>query len=118
MSDSDEAADGQRLAYEEARKLFQRKPDHELLRYALHPDDDGIWDEFITRFGKPGLSRDAQRAYPAIAYLYAKYWIALSDACANPEKVIMVDQSPMRAPTAVPFTPVGSYSITDDDIPY
>lgn len=112
MSDSDEATDGQALAYEEAVRLAKLKSDHELLRYALHPDDDAIWEEFVGRFGKPGLSREAQKAYPAIAWLYAQYWIALREACDE------LDPAARKDPVKIPFSPPGSYSLVDDDIPF
>ena len=91
MSDHCEAEDGQALAYEEAAKLHAMKPDHELLKYALRPDNEIVWGEFIARFGKPGLSREDQKAAPAVAYLYAKYFITLREACADPEKPIVVN---------------------------
>lgn len=89
MSDHCEAEDGQALAYEEAAKLHAMKPDHELLRYALRPDNDEVYEEFIARFGKPGLTREQQRTAPAVAYLYAKYYLALREACADQEKQIV-----------------------------
>jgi hypothetical protein len=112
MSDSDEAADGQALAYDEAIRLAKLNPDHELLQYALHPGDDAIWEEFIARFGKPGISREVQKAYPAMAWLYAQYWIALREACDE------LDPTVVKNPAVVPFTPAGNYSPIDDDIPF
>ncbi len=95
MSDSDEAADGKALAYEEAALLHAKKPDHPLLKYVLRPDSDSVWDEFVAKFGKPGLSREAQRAYPAVAYMFAKYWVALREANQDPEKEIVVSHDPV-----------------------
>lgn len=91
MSDSDEAADGQFLAYQEAKKLHQTRQDHPLLKYALSPGDDAIWEEFVAKFGKPGLTREQQRGYHAIAYMYAMYWVTLRKAKENPDQEIVVN---------------------------
>lgn len=102
MSDSDEATDGQSLAYEEAGRLYAIQPDHPLLKYALWPDDDVVWEEFIARFGKLGLSRDAQRSAPAVAYLYAQYWVALRQARTEIEGPIPVAPSRSTVTLTVP----------------
>lgn len=112
MSDHDEATYGQVLAYEEAKRLARLKPDHELLRYALHPEDDAIWEEFIGRFGKPGLSREAKKRSSAIAWLYAEYWIVLREAC---------DELAPPRPGPITFPPRSlavSVTISEADIPY
>ena len=85
MSDSDEVADGQELAIEMARELYKANPDHDLLR--LFPkteltdeEYDPIWEEFQQHFGKPGISREVRATYPAQAYFWAKYFLALRKA--------------------------------------
>ncbi len=90
MSDNDEVADGIELAFTEALKLRKMKPDHELLRYVIHPDDDAVWEEYMNRFGKPGISQEQRSSSPAMGYVYAKYYLALREACADPEKEIIV----------------------------
>ncbi len=90
MSDNDEVADGIELAFTEALKLRKMKPDHELLKYVIHPDDDAVWEEYMNRFGKPGISREQRSSSPALGYVYAKYYLALREACADPEKEIIV----------------------------
>lgn len=90
MSDSDEVTGGIELAFMEAQKLRKMKPDHELLRYVLHPDDDAVWEEYMNRFGKPGISPEQRSTSPAMGYVYAKYYCALREACADPEKEIIV----------------------------
>ena len=112
MSDSAEAADGQLLAYEEAKRLAKLKPDHELLRYVLHPDDDVVWGEFVTVFGKPGLSREEKKAYPAGACMYAQYWIALREAWAE------LDPENPTPPGLLSAVVANQHGITDDDIPF
>ncbi|MBP6929747.1 MAG: hypothetical protein KBB77_02315 [Candidatus Moranbacteria bacterium] len=120
MSDSDEAADGQFLAYQEAKKLHQTRQDHPLLKYALYPDDDVVWEEFVAKFGKPGLTREQQKAYPAVAYMYAMYWVTLRQANQNPHQEIMVNHGPSWpvTSTVTPLSRAGSNNITDDDIPF
>lgn len=93
MSDGDEVASGIELAFAEAHKLHKLKPDHELLRYVLHPDDDAVWEEYMNRFGKPGISREQRSASPAMGYVYAKYYCALREACEDPEKEIIVSHT-------------------------
>ncbi len=81
MSDSDEVATGQELCFEEARKLYNLCPDHELLRYFKEANSDAVWEEFMLRFAKPGLTREQMRAYPSMAWIYAGYFLALRAAC-------------------------------------
>lgn len=120
MSDSDEAADGQTLAYREAYLLHVKKPDHPLLKYVLRHDDDAVWEEFVAKFGKPGLSREEQRAYPAQSYMWAKFWVALRQANENPDAEIVVDHSPPVIRHAI----IGTVRVTvppddlDDDLPF
>ena len=49
MSDSDEVTGGIELAFMEVQKLRKMKPDHELLRYVLHPDADAVREEYMHR---------------------------------------------------------------------
>lgn len=102
MSDSDEADCGLALAYELATELLAKKPKHPLLRYLLWLDDEVVYEDFVTMFGKPGLTRDQQRMAPAIAYMFAKYCVALREACENPDTTIVVHHN----------------TSDDDDIPY
>lgn len=90
MSDSDEVASGSELAFLEAQKLHKLKPDHELLRYVIHPDDDAVWEEYMNRFSKPGISHEQRSTSPAMGYVYAKYYLALREACEDPEKETIV----------------------------
>jgi hypothetical protein len=90
MSESDEVADSQTLAYEEAANLHAQKPDHELLRYVLRPDDDAVREEFVKRFGRPDLDQEANQAPSATAYMYVKYFLALHEANKDPMKEIVV----------------------------
>ncbi len=94
MSDGDEVADGQALAIQEARRLHAIKPDHELLRYLTQADRDDVWEDFMWRFGAPGLTREKRGSYPAMAYVYAMYFLALKEACEDPEKAIVVNHRP------------------------
>jgi hypothetical protein len=80
MSDGDEVADGQYLCYEAAYDLFQLDPQHELLRFNNQLDDNVIWEEFIRRFAKPGLTRDEMSSYYSMAWIYARYYLALREA--------------------------------------
>ncbi|MEI8097022.1 MAG: hypothetical protein WCG73_02870 [Candidatus Moraniibacteriota bacterium] len=104
MSDSSESEDGQFLAFREAKKLYGLKPDHELMKYALDAGNDTVWEEFISRFGKPGISRQAQSSEPAMAYTYAQYFLALREACKDTEKPIVVVHC--------------GIAISEDEIPY
>ena len=113
MSDSDEAANAQSLAYEEAGRLHAIKPDHPLLKYALWPDDDVVWEEFIARFGKPGISRDVQRSAPAVAYLYAQYWVALRQARAEIDGPIPVAPSRTTVTMTVPSSHGADANVND-----
>lgn len=97
MSDGCEAIDGQWLSIREVKRLYSLKPDHELIRYSLETGDDAVWEEFIKRFGKPGISRKDQSSAPALAYTYTMYCIALHEACEDPEKVIVVNHEHHRA---------------------
>ena len=90
MSGSDEVTGGIERAFMGAQRLRKMKPDHELLRYVLHPDDDAVWEEYMNRFGKPGINPEQRSTSPAMGYVYAKYYCALREACADPEKEIIV----------------------------
>lgn len=120
MSDSDEVVAGQTLAIEEARKLDAVRPDHPLLRYLREMANNATWEEFIATFGKPGLSRKAQGAYLAQAYIWAKYWVALREANQDPNKKIVVNHDP----PVICHTVVGTAHVRasvidlDDDIPF
>jgi hypothetical protein len=85
MSDRCEVEDGMELAIGEARELNKLKPGHELLRLfngKKMPDEeyDKVWEEFQTRFGKPGLTRQQRAAAPAQAYFWAGYFCELKKA--------------------------------------
>jgi hypothetical protein len=90
MSDGNEVSDGQFLVYVAARQLYVIKPDHKLLRYVTQVDDDAVWEEFMTRFGKPDNTRQDNESSPGMAYIYAMYFLALEEACRNPDQEIIV----------------------------
>ena len=81
MSESGEAEDGMILAVMEARRLRALNENHELLRLWSEADNDEVWEEFQTRFGKEGLSKEQRSCEPAQAYFWANYYIALRNAC-------------------------------------
>jgi hypothetical protein len=124
MSDSDEAADGHALAFEEAALLHAKMPSHPLLKYVLHHDNDEIWEEFVERFGKPGITREAKKAAPAVAYMYAMYWVALREANADPEKEVVVVHSSGRPSSSLNQLTSDRYSKhtgfggSEDDLPF
>ena len=89
MSDSDEAVDGLVLALEQACILHNIKPNHHLLRYVTFSDNDATWEEFVAKFGKPGITREEKRSAPAVAYMYAQLYLSLRDACENPDAEIV-----------------------------
>lgn len=64
-------------AFEEAAKLKEKKPDHDLLRYADCAQDNTVWNEFLARFGPPGLTKGERETYPALAHAYEQYCLAL-----------------------------------------
>lgn len=117
MSDSCEVEDGQWLSIREAKRLYGIKPDHELMKYSLETGDDAVWEEFLNRFGKPGISRQTQASAPALAYTYAMYCIALREACEDPEKVIVVNHQPVHKAAAMTAAN-HRHSIRDEDVPY
>lgn len=87
MSERDESEDGFALALEQAYKLREIDPDHELLRFfAQGGKDDDVWEEFQKRFGKPEISKEIRSSVPAQAYFYVQYFIALRDANESFEK--------------------------------
>lgn len=80
MSGENDMEDGIALALEAAATLRKKDPNHELLRYSDQASNHEVWKDFLERFGKPGLSDEEKQSYPAMAYVYAKYYIALREA--------------------------------------
>lgn len=88
MSDRPETEKGLSLVFREAARLHAVKSTHELLCYVLSPEKG---EEFIERFGKPGLSREDHQTPMGVAYAFTRYYLAFCEACADPEKPIVVD---------------------------
>ncbi len=93
MSGNHDVEDGVFLALEEAKRLRLKDPDHELLRYIEHAKDQAVWEEFLTRFGPPDLSREERQSYAAMASVYTTYIVALRDAnLATPEQLSLLPE--------------------------
>lgn len=80
--------DAQDLAFEAAVRLHAPCPQHELLRYFLYPQK--YWEGFLERFGRPGATPEEQASKEGLEYVYAKWFLALREACMDPEKEIVV----------------------------
>lgn len=80
--------DAQDLAFEAAVRLHVLCPQHKLLCYFLYPAK--YWEAFLERFGKPGTTPEEQASKEGLEYVYAKWFLALHEACMNPEKEIVV----------------------------
>lgn len=107
MSDANEDNDAMVLVLGAYQKLQGLKPGHELLKYLLFDGRDEYlvteyFAEFADRFGKPDTPPDRRRGYRWNTYALAKYFLALEEACQDPEKVIVVSHK----------------SSFDDDIPF
>ena len=88
MSGNHEVEDDVFLALEEAKHLRAKDPTHDLLRYIEHAEDQAVWENFLTRFGQPDLSREERQTYTAMASVYTTYANALRDASlAIPEQM-------------------------------
>lgn len=64
---------------EAADSLFQKNPNHELLRL-FYRKDEAIWDEFQARFGRTDLTLAERRSLFTNAYFWEHYHAALEDA--------------------------------------
>ena len=80
MSEASEAATGMILAVEEARKLYLREPEHELLGIWNDASNDDLWENFQVRFGKPGLAKEQRGTQSGQAYFWGQYFLALQKA--------------------------------------
>lgn len=80
--------DSQSLAYEEAVKLHIQKPDHPLLWYFLKPEE--YYEEFITKFGRRGVSAEDRRSVRNEEYAYEMYYLALRVANMDPDADALV----------------------------
>jgi len=73
-----------------------------------------------AKFGKPGFSCEAKRAAPALAYMYAMYWVALREANKDPEKEVLINHNPPNVarstPSAAPYRRLPG--ITEDDMSF
>lgn len=67
-------------AIEEAAKLRAYDPKHDLLRYIGSADKTDVWEAFLDRFARPGLSHEARNGYEEIAHAYENYISALRKA--------------------------------------
>lgn len=94
----------QELVFEEAMRLHEVKPDHELLKYAFGSSDKSVREAFISRFGNPSISKQDQLLAPAPMYTFTMYYLALREACKDPEKPIVVVHC--------------GIAISEDEIPY
>jgi len=89
MSDHCEVEDGIALAEDKARELYKIDPNHELLRLFKGKDMtdeeyEKVWEEFQTRFGKPGLTKEQRAIAPAQAYFWAGYFLELKKTVEAP----------------------------------
>lgn len=65
-------------AIELAMRLHEVSPKHDLLKFMFNANDNGVWEEFQTRFGKPGSQNGNRGSEPAIAYCLTQYLLTVT----------------------------------------
>ncbi|MDD2766323.1 MAG: hypothetical protein PHH40_00980 [Candidatus Moranbacteria bacterium] len=89
MLNATEITDISSLITEEAGLLHAHDPKHELLKYLLSAQNDSLWNEFLSRFGKTSIT-DNGIALEA----YNEYYFALHRAVQSletSEKILVHD---------------------------